>query len=208
MTQLYFYNIQSCCARSERSGWPEKALPLGDRSELRISPSPIWERFYPIWERNLGTKFRNFPNFRIFLLFTRRPAAGLGRPDGRSTAGRSRAGIASTSTLYELRPGSRLWGGGWRGARWRGPPSSRCSTGRRPAAGLGRWWGGGRTTSVPCGPPPGGWLWLAAGGRHRPFHPHTSQRHIHSTAHILISQLHTHPPTHSPKFWAGTGPRF
>ncbi len=65
-----------------------------------------------------------------------------------------------------------------------------------------------RTTSVPCGPPSGGRLWLDAGGRHRPFHPHTSQRHIHSTVHILISQLHTHPPTHSPKFWAGTGPQF
>ena len=82
-----------------------------------------------------------------------RPVAGLGRPDGRSTAGRPRARIASTSTLYELRPGSRLWGGGWRGARWRGPPSSRCSTGRRPAAGLGRWWGGGRLGARWRGPP-------------------------------------------------------
>ncbi len=32
--------------------------------------------------------------------------------------------------------------------------------------------------------------------------------HIYSTVHILISQLHTHPPTHSLKIQAGTGTRF
>ncbi len=49
-----------------------------------------------------------------------------------------------------------------------------------------------RTTSVTSGPPSGGWLWPAAGGRHRPFHPYTSQQHIHSTVHTPISQRHTH----------------
>ncbi len=47
----------------------------------------------------------------------------------------------------------RLWGGGWRGAPWRGPLSPLRSTGRRPAAGPGRLWGGGRLGARWRGPP-------------------------------------------------------
>ncbi len=74
---------------------------------------------------------------------------------------------------------------------WR-PPGSRPgpAVGRRPAG-----CSVARTTSVPCGPPSGGWLWPAAGGRHSPFHttvhPLTCS-HSHITtpaAHLVTSPI-------------------
>jgi hypothetical protein len=46
----------------------------------------------------------------------------------------------------------RLWGGCWRGARWRGPLSPLRSTGHRPPAGPVRLWGCGRLGARWCGP--------------------------------------------------------
>jgi hypothetical protein len=67
MTQLYFYNIKSCCARSERSGWPEKSLPLrrslgAENISLRI--------FGNEKGRKLGTNLGISQDFRKLVICT------------------------------------------------------------------------------------------------------------------------------------------
>ncbi len=116
----------------------------------------------------------------------RRPAAGLVRQWGRQTAGSSLARITSTSTLCGLPPGSR----------------TRQAVGRRLARSYLA-----RTTfiSVLYGSPPGSRLWPAAGGATTSILP--SHVTTLNCSHSHIATPH-HPPTHSPKFRAGSATRF